>query len=110
MHLLILEFISVLPLLSERLDRNSANISNTSRSIHLPAPYCLEISVESSEMLLADLKREINLSRCCSHRGQLDGMTSLLLAPMDIQGWCMSLIQGMEEQEAMENECKLCSR
>lgn len=109
-HLRILEFISVMPLLSERPDRNSASISNTSRPIHLPAPYCLvETSVECSQMLLVALHREINLPRCCSHRGQVVGMTPFLPAPMDIQGRCMCFTQGGEEQEAMENECKLCS-
>lgn len=104
MHLLILQFIPVLPLLKERPDRNSASISNTSRSIHLPAPYrLLETSVECSEMLLVDLQCEINLSCCCSHRGQWVGMTPFLLVPMDIQGWCMYLAQeGREEQEAVE--------
>lgn len=98
-----------MPLLSERPDRNSASISNTSRPIHLPAPYCLlETLVEHSQMLLVDLHCEMNLPRCCSHRGQVVGMTPFLPAPMDIQGWCMCFTQGGEEQEAMENECKLC--
>lgn len=99
-----------MPLLSERPDRNSASISNTSRPIHLPAPYCLlETPGEHSQMLLVDLQCEINVPCCCSHRGQAVGMRPFLPAPMDIQAWCMCFRQGGEEQEAMENECKLCS-
>lgn len=67
------------------------------------------VFLKCSEMLLVDLQREINLSHCCSHRGQLAGMTSFLLAPMEIQGWCMCFAQSRKEQEAMKDECKLCS-